>query len=57
VLGIVDVLQTFTLKRRLETFVKTGITSLEGNDPEGLSVVDPGSYAQRFISFFDKHTA
>jgi hypothetical protein len=56
-IGLVDILQTFTLKRRLEVFVKTGVASLEGNDPEGLSIVDPATYARRFIAFLDQHTA
>ena len=56
-LGVVDILQTFTLKRRLETFVKSGVASLEGADPGGLSIVDPATYARRFIAFLDQHTA
>jgi 1-phosphatidylinositol-4-phosphate 5-kinase len=54
-LGIVDVLQEYNLKKRVETMYKTGLYSFEGKDPRGLSVVDPASYGKRFLAFIEQH--
>lgn len=56
-LGLVDVLQTYSIKRRLETLVKSGVYQLEGQDPGAISIVDPETYAARFLTYLDQHTA
>jgi hypothetical protein len=56
-LGICDVLQEYNTFKRLETFVKTRMYSIEGIDPKGLSVVDPERYGKRFLRFVQEHTS
>ena len=38
-----------------QTMYKTGLYSIEGKDPRGLSVVDPASYGRRFLQFMEQH--
>ncbi len=44
-LGIVDILQTWTLKKQMEHFWKVYVLRY---DPNGISAVPPSQYAQRF---------
>ncbi len=46
-LGIVDFLQDWTLRKRLERLFKIYVTR---KDPDGLSVMAPGAYQERFQS-------
>jgi len=50
-LGLVDILQTYTVKRRLETLTKGAGYTIEGQDPRSISVVEPDAFAQRFLEF------
>merc|ERR1711998_157629 len=50
-LGIVDILQEFNMKKRLEGAYKTRMQVLAGKDPTLISAVDSSVYAQRFIDF------
>lgn len=43
--GVIDILQTWTLKKRLERFWKVHIQRC---DPEGLSAIEPELYQRRF---------
>ncbi|GMF34724.1 unnamed protein product [Phytophthora fragariaefolia] len=43
--GIIDILQTWTLQKKLERFWKVNIQQKDG---EGLSAIDPVQYQQRF---------
>ncbi|CAH0521612.1 unnamed protein product [Peronospora belbahrii] len=45
--GIIDILQTWTLQKQLERFLKVNIQQKDG---EGLSAIDPIQYQQRFES-------
>jgi hypothetical protein len=49
-LGLVDVLQEYTLTKRLESKYK-GWT---GN-ADGISAVDPATYRQRFMQYVDQY--
>ena len=55
-LGLVDILQTYTVKRRLETLIKGAGYTIEGQDPRSISVVEPDAFAQRFLEFIESHT-
>ncbi|EWM26352.1 phosphatidylinositol-4-phosphate 5-kinase its3 [Nannochloropsis gaditana] len=55
-LGLVDILQTYTVKRRLETLIKGAAYTMEGHDPRNISVVEPDAFAERFLDFIDRHT-
>lgn len=55
--GIVDVLQEYSFKKKIETYYKTGLYSIEGKDPRGLSVVNPTNYGKRFLHFMEQHIA
>jgi len=46
--GIVDILQQYNVRKRLEHFWKTRVTRL---DPHGISAVEPREYRQRFLKF------
>jgi len=46
-IGIIDVLQTWDLTKRIENWFKTKILR---RDPAGLSAIPPGEYAERFRS-------
>ncbi|XP_068470286.1 phosphatidylinositol 4-phosphate 5-kinase 7-like isoform X2 [Phaseolus vulgaris] len=48
-MGIIDILQEYTVKKKLEHACK----SLQ-HDPMTISVVKPKTYAERFISFMEK---
>ncbi|XP_027345968.1 phosphatidylinositol 4-phosphate 5-kinase 7-like isoform X2 [Abrus precatorius] len=48
-MGIIDILQEYNLKKKLEHACK----SLQ-YDPMSISVVEPKTYAQRFINFMEK---
>lgn len=50
-LGIVDFLQDWTFKKRLERAFKTYVTR---KDPDGLSVMEPTAYKLRFQSKMDQ---
>ena len=43
--GIIDILQEFNFYKRMERFVKV---YLKFEDPDGLSAIEPNSYASRF---------
>ena len=47
-IGIIDTLQEYTLRKKLETFYKTYIRRDDGN---GISCVDPITYQQRFYEY------
>ena len=49
--GIVDILQQYNVRKKLEHFWKTRITQL---DPHGISAVEPREYRQRFLRFISK---
>lgn len=55
ILGIVDTLQEYNIKRRAETLLKTGLYSAEGTNPAGLTVVNPERYMDRFLRFVEVH--
>ncbi len=50
-LGVIDFLQPWTLKKRLERDLK----GLAGYDKSAISCVAPTDYADRFLKFFDVH--
>lgn len=55
-IGIIDILQQWTLQKRLERFAKT---QLQRKDPNGISCMPPGPYRERFqrkISQLIEHT-
>ncbi|TYZ65088.1 hypothetical protein PybrP1_006005 [[Pythium] brassicae (nom. inval.)] len=43
--GVIDILQTWTLQKRLERFWKVHV---QRRDPDGLSAIEPERYQQRF---------
>ena len=47
-IGIIDTLQEYNWKKRLETWAKTWIQRKDGR---GISAVPPGLYQQRFINY------
>lgn len=49
--GIIDILQQFNDRKRMEA----GYKNLNGQ--KGASCIDPYSYADRFVRFFDEYTA
>jgi hypothetical protein len=50
-LGVIDFLQPWTVKKRLERDLK----GLAGYDKSAISCVAPTDYADRFLKFFDAH--
>lgn len=50
-IGLVDILQEYNMRKQLEHFWKATICRA---DPEGISVVDPTKYRQRFLNFIGK---
>lgn len=50
-LGVIDFLQPWTVKKRLERDLK----GLAGYDKRAISCVAPGDYASRFLKFVDDH--
>lgn len=44
-MGVIDILQAFTLEKRMERFVKTYFLC---QDPLGISAIEPRQYASRF---------
>lgn len=54
-MGIVDILQEFNMKKRLESAYKTRVQVLAGKDPTLISAVDSSVYAQRFVNFMTDH--
>merc|ERR1712228_847362 len=47
-IGIIDTLQEYTFRKKLETFYKTYVRRDDGN---GISCVDPITYQQRFFEY------
>jgi hypothetical protein len=52
-MGIIDVLQQFNIRKRLEARLRR----IKGGGWEGASCVHPFLYADRFLRFFDEYTA
>ena len=50
-LGVIDFLQPWTVKKRLERDLK----GLAGYDKTAISCVAPADYADRFLKFVDMH--
>ncbi len=50
VLGIIDLLQEWTLQKRGERFVKT---VFKGHDGDSVSAVEPSVYSSRFLESLD----
>ena len=50
-IGLVDILQEYNMRKRLEHCWKVTICRA---DAKGISVVDPEKYRQRFLNFIDK---
>jgi hypothetical protein len=50
-LGVIDFLQPWTVKKRLERDFK----GLAGYDKSGISCVAPSDYAARFLKFINSH--
>ena len=50
-IGLVDILQEYNMRKQLEHFWKVSICRA---DAEGISVVNPKKYQQRFLNFIDK---
>lgn len=48
-MGIIDILQEYDLRKRLERACKS-----MKFDPESISVAEPGLYARRFTKFLEK---
>jgi hypothetical protein len=46
-LGIIDVLQEFTLRKKLESAYKVQMQTLFGQDPTLVSALPPSQYASR----------
>ena len=49
-IGLVDILQEYNVRKQMEHFWKVSICRA---DAEGISVVDPKKYRQRFLDFVD----
>ena len=49
-MGIIDFLQEYNFKKRLERFSRI---MLRGTSPEGLSVIEPSAYRDRFLRKID----
>jgi len=47
-MGIIDTLQTYTWKKKAETFLKTYVKRDDGN---GISCVPPNQYQRRFMNY------
>jgi len=45
-MGIIDILQKYDISKKLERFAKI---YLQCKDKEGISVVNPNKYAERFL--------
>eukprot|EP00002_Diphylleia_rotans_P014202 TRINITY_DN2764_c0_g1_i12.p1 TRINITY_DN2764_c0_g1~~TRINITY_DN2764_c0_g1_i12.p1 ORF type:complete len:158 (+),score=24.16 TRINITY_DN2764_c0_g1_i12:107-580(+) len=50
--GVIDILQKYTILKRLEHFLKTRIL---GMDPYAISCADPSTYGKRFLDFIANH--
>ena len=48
-LGIIDILQDYSMKKKIEHAYKSVLY-----DPASISVADPHFYSKRFISFLEK---
>lgn len=53
-LGIIDILQQYNMRKKAENVYK--VTAM-GNSKDSVSSVNPEHYAQRFVDFFEQHTA
>jgi hypothetical protein len=53
--GIVDILQEFTLRKKLESAYKGQLQSLFGQDPNMISALPPPQYAARFVNYVTTH--
>lgn len=51
---IIDLLQTWTLAKRLERYLKVGLWCRCGQAAAGMSVVEPAAYARRFVRMVDR---
>ena len=49
-LSLIDFLQDWNLKKRMERFAKT---KLRNKDPAGLSAIEPSAYQKRFHRFIE----
>ena len=49
-MGIIDALQKYTWKKKLETLFKTYVQRLDG---DGISCVDPTKYRERFMNYME----
>ena len=49
-MGIIDALQGYTWKKRLETMFKAYI---KGSDADGISCVEPTKYRKRFMNYME----
>ena len=53
-IGIIDLLQTWTLAKRLERFFKIALCCRCGTAAAGMSAVEPRQYASRFLRMIDR---
>jgi len=52
--GLIDILQGWTMKKKLERFAKT---RLQGKDPDGISALEPDRYRVRFLNHIGQITS
>eukprot|EP00617_Octactis_speculum_P017046 CAMPEP_0185756768 /NCGR_PEP_ID=MMETSP1174-20130828/15179_1 /TAXON_ID=35687 /ORGANISM="Dictyocha speculum, Strain CCMP1381" /LENGTH=418 /DNA_ID=CAMNT_0028435881 /DNA_START=38 /DNA_END=1294 /DNA_ORIENTATION=- len=51
VVGLVDVLQTFSTRKVGEWLIKSAVSVLRGGDPNAASAVPPDAYAERMLNY------
>ena len=52
--GIIDLLQTWSIAKRVERFLKVALLCRCGAAAAGMSVIEPASYADRFVRMIDR---
>jgi len=54
-LGIIDILQVYNMRKKVENAFKTRSVKMGGGDPTTISCVDPRAYGQRFTNFVEHY--
>eukprot|EP01004_Peranema_trichophorum_P003507 NODE_2492_length_1567_cov_95.322715_g2146_i0.p1 GENE.NODE_2492_length_1567_cov_95.322715_g2146_i0~~NODE_2492_length_1567_cov_95.322715_g2146_i0.p1 ORF type:complete len:436 (+),score=57.24 NODE_2492_length_1567_cov_95.322715_g2146_i0:77-1384(+) len=54
--GVIDILQGYDAKKKLEHAYKSSLQTCRGKDPALISAVPASMYAKRFLAWMDQHT-
>ena len=56
-MGIIDILQKYNLKKKLENAYKSRREKRKGKDPEAISAVGSAVYSKRFVKYVESLVA